>query len=208
MTGAPVPVRPSVPVHALVVAGGEGTRLAASAPEPVPVKPLLVDATGRRLIDRVLDACAVPGIVDRTVVAGEMDLPAGVVRVREDPPSGGPAAGIAAGVAALPPDADGDVLVLPADLADPAAVVAAFTAPGAGPGIVTAGGRLQPLLFRAPAADLRTACAGDLADAPVMRIVKRLHLPEVELPPEAVADIDTWADAVAHGWADGYGQKR
>ena len=44
-------------MYALIIAGGRGERLAASAPSPVPVKPLLRDATGRRLIDRVLDAC-------------------------------------------------------------------------------------------------------------------------------------------------------
>lgn len=193
-------------MYALVIAGGRGERLTASAPSPVPVKPLLADAAGRRLIDRVLDACAAAGITDRVVVAGEMDLPAGVTRVCEDPPLSGPAAGIAAGVAALPPDADGDVLVLPADLADPVAVVTALTAPGVTAGVVTAGGRLQPMLLRTSVPALRAACTGGLVDAPVMRVVKRLHLPEVDLPATAVADIDTWADAVAHGWADEYRQ--
>ncbi|AGP31564.1 NTP transferase domain-containing protein [Corynebacterium terpenotabidum] len=183
-------------MYALIIAGGRGERVAESAPEPVPVKPLLEDATGRRLIDRAVDACRDAELL--VVVAGEMDLPEGVVRVREDPPLAGPAAGIAAGVAALPGDDtdDTDVLVIPADLADPAAVVASLTAPG----VITAGGRLQPMLFRAPLPALRDACAGDLTDAPVMRILRHLDLPAIDLPEALVADIDTWADAVAHGY--------
>lgn len=187
-------------MYALVIAGGRGERLAASAPGQVPVKPLLRDATGCRLIDRVLDACLVPGAEGRIVVAGPMTLPADVVRVREDPPLSGPAAGIAAGVAALPSGYTGDVLVLPADLADPGPVVSVLTAPGVRSGIVTVDGRLQPLLFRASATDLRDACTGDLVDAPVMRIVRRLRLPGIPLPAPAVADVDTWDDALTHGF--------
>ena len=189
-------------MYALIIAGGRGERLAASAPSPVPVKPLLRDATGRRLIDRVLDACAVLPDCRQIVVAGEMPLPAETTRVREDPPLAGPAAGIAAGVAAIPADYTGDVLVLPADLADPASVVTALDRPG----IITAGGRLQPLLFRTAFPTLKNACVGDVTDAPVMRIVKKLHLPEIELPAATVADIDTWAEAAAHGYSNGYGQ--
>ena len=110
--------------------------------------------------------------------------------------------GIAAGVAAIPADYTGDVLVLPADLADPASVVTALDRPG----VITAAGRLQPLLFRASFPTLKDACVGDFTDAPVMRIVKKLHLPEIELPAATVADIDTWADAAAHGYSNGYGQ--
>lgn len=186
-------------MYALIIAGGRGERLAASAPGTVPVKPLLEDATGRRLIDRVLDACA---DAERIVVAAEMPLPDDVTRVREDPPLAGPAAGIAAGVAAIPADYTGDVLVLPADLADPASVVAALDRPG----VITSDGRLQPLLFRASLPALKEACVGDFTDAPVMRIVRKLHLPEIDLPAATVADIDTWADAAAHGYSNGYGQ--
>mgnify|MGYP002346199978 CR=1 FL=1 len=189
-------------MYALIIAGGRGERLATSAPGPVPVKPLLEDATGRRLIDRVLDACADLPDCTRVVVAGEMPLPSDVARVREHPPLAGPAAGIAAGVAAIPADHTGDVLVLPADLAEPAAVVAALDRHG----VVTAGGRLQPLLFRCDVTALRAACGTDLTDAPVMRVVKRLHLPEIGLPATAVADIDTRADAAAHGYGHGHGQ--
>jgi CTP:molybdopterin cytidylyltransferase MocA len=189
-------------MYALIIAGGRGERLAASAPTEVPVKPLLQDATGRRLIDRVLDACTVLPECRRIVVAGEMPLPDDVTRVREDPPLAGPAAGIAAGVTAIPADYTGDVLVLPADLAAPASVVAALDRPG----VITADGRLQPLLFRASCPALKDACVGDFTDAPVLRIVKELHLSEIELPAPTVADIDTWADAAAHGYSNGYGQ--
>lgn len=56
------------------------------------------------------------------------------------------------------------------------------------------------MLFRAPLPALRDACAGDLTDAPVMRILRHLDLPAIDLPEALVADIDTWADAVAHGY--------
>ncbi|AWT25439.1 hypothetical protein Csp1_06270 [Corynebacterium provencense] len=181
-------------MFAVIVAGGTGERLRASAPAPVPVKPLLEDATGRRLIDRVLDACT--SCRGRIVVSGPVPLPADVTLVREDPPLAGPAAGIAAGVGALPPDFTGDVIVLPADLARPEAVVAGLT----GPGVVSADGHLQPLIFRAPAGQLRAACSGNLVDAPVMRIIRALDLPVIRMSAATVADVDTWEDALEHGF--------
>ncbi|RRQ04150.1 NTP transferase domain-containing protein, partial [Corynebacterium bovis] len=88
-------------VHTVVVAGGAGRRLTASAPDPatLPPKPLLSDGAGRRLIDRALAAAPRGGSV--VVVGPPMPLPPHVHRVREDPPLSGPAAALAAGVAAL-----------------------------------------------------------------------------------------------------------
>lgn len=52
-------------VHTVVVAGGAGRRLTASAPDPatLPPKPLLSDGAGRRLIDRALAAAPRGGSV-------------------------------------------------------------------------------------------------------------------------------------------------
>jgi hypothetical protein len=62
------------------------------------------------------------------------------------------------------------------------------------------GGRLQPLLSAVRLADLRAATAGDLTDQPVMRILKHLGLPELPLPGGTATDIDTWQDALTHGY--------
>ncbi|WP_152352755.1 molybdenum cofactor guanylyltransferase [Brachybacterium subflavum] len=77
----------------IVLGGGEGRRLGGVS------KPDLV-VGGRRLVDRVLDAGA--GCAPRVVVAPEsVAVPDGVLRTLEDPPAGGPVAGIAAGLARL-----------------------------------------------------------------------------------------------------------
>lgn len=73
---------------------------------------------GRSLLAIAVDACAThDGIV---VVSPDLpdDVPADrVTRTLEDPPFGGPVAGIAAGLSALPPAAPGDqVLLLACDL--------------------------------------------------------------------------------------------
>ncbi|MGV0868104.1 NTP transferase domain-containing protein [Corynebacterium kalidii] len=198
-------------VHAVIVAGGAGSRLAASAPEDavadLPRKPLLPGPDGRRLIDRVLDATA--SCVGRVVVAPPLDLPglpADVVVTQEDPPLAGPAAALAAGVAALHGSrtvADTDlVLLLAADLVDPAESVEVLLAAAREEptGCVgTVDGRMQPLLSVVRSGALRAAVDGrDFTDAPVMALLRRLDLRETPLP--SAADIDTWDDAVTHGY--------
>ena len=187
--------------HAIIVAGGAGSRLHASAPARTPDKPLLTDCTGRRLIDTVLDACAAADCATRIVVGPPMDLPEDVLRTREDPPLAGPAAAVAAGVRVLETTGASDddlVLLLAADLVNPGRAVTALAADG--PGIGVTGGRLQPLLSAVRLADLRAATAGDLTDQPVMRILKHLGLPELPLPGGTATDIDTWQDALTHGY--------
>lgn len=195
--------------HAVIVAGGAGSRLAASAPVGTPLKPLLVDADGARLIDRVLAATA--GCRSRVVVAGEMDLPADVVRVREDPPMSGPAAAVVAGVRALPDAAPDDrVLLLAADLVDPAPAVAALlAAAGAGGaggdgavGVVD--GRFQPLLSVVRYGRLyELGRQDDFVDAPVMSLLRGLDLTRVDL--DSAADVDTWEEARDHGFGSELG---
>nr|WP_297424438.1 NTP transferase domain-containing protein [uncultured Actinotalea sp.] len=162
MTG-PGP-RATVPAHdAVVLAGGRGRRLGGvSKPE--------VRVDGRPLLDRVLDAT---GSARRVVVVGPADLARpGVRTVLEDPPDGGPVAGLDAGLRALGddpgaeyaggagdpdaadlPDAPaGHVLVLACDVPRaaelvPALQAAAVRAPDADVvWAVDAEGRGQPLL--------------------------------------------------------------
>lgn len=83
----------AVPVHdAIVLAGGRASRLGGDKPN--------VHVGGRRLLDHVLGATTG---ARRVVVVGPDDLLAGgrVSLVREDPPFGGPVAGLAAGLAQL-----------------------------------------------------------------------------------------------------------
>ena len=105
MTG--VPADPTAPRAAVILAGGQGRRLG-GRDKPA----LLVD--GRPLLDVALAAVAGAPIV---VVGPPRALPAGVLSAAEHPAGGGPAAGVAAGLAALPelPD-EAIVAVLAADL--------------------------------------------------------------------------------------------
>src|SRR5690606_12798035 len=100
---------PAVVRHdAVVLAGGTGRRLGGALKPQVTVR-------GRRLLDHVLDATA--GARRVVVVAPQtVPVPDGVVRTLENPPHGGPVAGIAAGLHALGVEAAPLVLVLACDL--------------------------------------------------------------------------------------------
>lgn len=89
--------RVTVPAHdAVVLAGGRGQRLGG-------VRKPEVRVDGRALLDRVLDAT---GSARRVVVVGPAELARpGVRTVLEDPPDGGPVAGLDAGLRALADDA-------------------------------------------------------------------------------------------------------
>ncbi|HEX6498545.1 MAG TPA: NTP transferase domain-containing protein [Micromonosporaceae bacterium] len=119
----------------MVLAGGAGRRLGGDA------KPTLTVA-GRPMLARVLDAVADAQV--RIVVGPpSLPLPQGVRRTREEPPGGGPVAGVAAGFAALAEGAAtglGYVALLAADL---------------------------PFLDRQSVAALRGALAGSSADGAV-----------------------------------------
>lgn len=84
----------------IVLAGGTGRRLGGACKPDVLV-------AGRRMLDHVLDGVA--GLRGRGLPAGrvvvvapqQVALPDGVLRALEDPPLGGPVAGVAAGLGAL-----------------------------------------------------------------------------------------------------------
>ncbi|HEY7224878.1 MAG TPA: molybdenum cofactor guanylyltransferase [Micromonosporaceae bacterium] len=94
---------------AVVLAGGTARRLGGLAKPALPIG-------GRPMLLRVLDA--VPGASPRVVVGPSSLaglLPGGVLLTREEPPDGGPVAGLAAGVR-LVPDEVAQVAVLSSDL--------------------------------------------------------------------------------------------
>lgn len=97
-TPGPARATPLPGLDAIVLAGGRARRLGGADKAHV-------ELDGRGLLAHVLDGLAATGLVGRAAVVGPSDaaddaaLP--LVRVQEDPPFGGPVAGIGAGLAAL-----------------------------------------------------------------------------------------------------------
>lgn len=180
---------------AVVLAGGEGTRLGGAEKWAVPV-------AGRPMLDHVL--AAVRG-ARRVVVVGPPGVDAHEhLRVQEVPALGGPAAGIAAGLAALL-NPVATVLVVACDqplaglaIEDLRASLAA--APAAdGAVLVAADGHRQPLLAVYRTAALGSAIARvnaerGLPGASMKALVGPLVLVEVPDVHGAAQDGDTWAD--------------
>ncbi len=183
---------------AVVLAGGEGRRLGGVS------KPDVIVA-GRRMLDRVLDA--VRHAHDVVVVGPASVVGPGVRSTLEDPPSGGPAAGIGAGLAALGAEGDVPVVVLACDAplvgtALPTLLAALAThADADGATLVAADGHRQPLaaVYRRPALraalDARAADGG-LHGCSMRRLLEPMRLVDVADTTGAARDGDTW-DAVA-----------
>lgn len=183
---------------AVVLAGGTGRRLGGA------VKPDVL-LHGRRLLDHALAATAGAGTVVVVAPAG-VAVPAGVRRTLEDPPLGGPVAGIAAGLDALGPAPAPLVLVLACDVPGAAGAVprlldAVRGATGAGPDgqspdgacLVDGAGREQWLVGAYRTAVLAAAlAAGDVRGTPVRALARRLRLAAVPALPRESADVDTW----------------
>ena len=201
---------------AIILAGGRSSRLGG-----VPKSGLIYD--GATLLERSLLAAGAAG---RAVVVGPDPggLPGGVLTCREEPPFAGPAAAIAAGLAALAADhasrhapAAPYTLVLACDMPRSADAVralaqaldasAAGTPEGDGPdGVmaVSADGRKQPLAGFYGTAVLQRSVADAasrdrLENASVFALLARLDVREVRVPPGSTDDVDTWDDASALG---------
>lgn len=176
----------------LVLAGGGGSRLGG-------VDKASLQVAGRRLLERVLEAGATSR---RTVVVGAVRVPAGVMRTLEDPPGGGPVAGIAAGLAALTHDAPAPWTVVIAVDQPEAAMAVDELLTGAGragaevdllcPHDET--GHPQWLLAAYRTSALRAALEplGSGHGTSVRRLVAGLRA--VEVRSAHVGDIDTWTD--------------
>lgn len=169
---------------AVVLAGGTARRLGGVD------KPAL-DVGGRSLLDGVLAAVVDAGRV--VVVGPPRDLPAHVAQVREDPPGGGPAAAVAAGLSEVRAPW---VALLAADLPLlTAGVVAALRRAAAGADgalLVDADGHDQVLTSVWSTGGLRTAAAGqDLHGAPLRALLRGLSVVRVPLADAGAAD---WFD--------------
>jgi molybdopterin-guanine dinucleotide biosynthesis protein A len=210
---------------AVILAGGRSSRLGG-----VPKQGLTYD--GDSLLRRSVAAAGGAGAAvvvgpDTAEVPGG-EVPAGFLRCREEPPFSGPAAAIAAGLAALAA-AGGSrpalTLVLACDMPNVGQAVAALKAalrsrgPGAGPaarkpsgqapdGVVAVSedGRRQPLVgFYSTAALQRSVAelesAGRLINGSVRALLASLDVQLVAVPAGSTADVDTWDDAAALGVA-------
>lgn len=197
-------------VDAVILMGGRAERLGGIVKGDLRVE-------GRTVLERVVAAAAV---ARGRVVVGEVGaskLPSGVVVVREEPAFSGPAAAVAAGVAALPPGTDGDdaVLLLAGDQPHVdeaiapllAALAGADAAAVDGAQAVDEGGRAQYLtsVVRRAALEAAIAKTGPLEGASMRRLVAALRLIDIRLPARATMDVDTWADARAAGATGGGG---
>jgi molybdopterin-guanine dinucleotide biosynthesis protein A len=211
-------------LDAIVLAGGRSSRLSG-----VPKAQLLW--RGATLLQNTVGAALDAG-ARRTVVVGPADGLAsgvedgsagGLVRVlfaREEPPFGGPAAAIAAGMRVLEqagPGADSAdaVLVLACDmpeigsavtelLASWPALTAAEKVPTQGAILLDPSGMRQPLaaIYSRPAlagavAGLRAS--GTLDGASMRALTSTLELLERPAPPGSTRDVDTWSDAAEFG---------
>ncbi|MGP7959262.1 molybdenum cofactor guanylyltransferase [Sanguibacter sp. A247] len=162
-----------------------------------------LDVGGRSILERVLDAttawpCVV--VADDPGPAVHARHP-GVRWVREDPPGGGPAAALAAGVAAAP-----DARVLVALAGDqpwagdvvPRLLAALHAAPEAEAALAVGGsGRRQPLLAAYRIAAVTAVLAGGAHGLPARALAEGLAVVEVPVTDLEVFDVDTPDDLAA-----------
>jgi molybdopterin-guanine dinucleotide biosynthesis protein A len=183
---------------AIVLAGGTARRMGGVA------KPLL-PVGGVPMLRRVLDAV---GDAGTRIVVGPADLSdilsglPNTILTMEDPPLGGPVAGIAAGLAMLGDEADA-VCVLAADLPmienrTIAYLAAALAArPDADVALVVdPGGHRQSLLarWRTPALHAALARLGEPAGASMRALLTGVIVVEVATGDDTHLDCDTDAD--------------
>ncbi|MGO1833031.1 MAG: molybdenum cofactor guanylyltransferase [Actinomycetaceae bacterium] len=192
---------------AIVLAGGRASRLGGVAKPDVRVG-------GRRMLDLVLEAVGADAGSDGddgrapvvVVAPGTVEVPDDVVLTLADPPFGGPACGVAAGLAALKGEAPADeLLVLACDLPGAGAIVRALL--GCGPlpddadGAVLTRDDGSPdwLALRVRTASLARAVEllGDPRNKAMRRLLAPLVLHPVPAPGALARDVDTWSDHAA-----------
>ena len=181
-------------VGAVILAGGGGQRLGG-------VSKADLRLGQRRLLDIVLSGLGPAVDGDAVVVAPrDVEVPPGVRRTLEDPPDGGPVAGLAAGLAAL---AGSHALVLVTAVDSPGLVdlapllVAALSARPDADGVVARGGEPAPFrqylqaVYRAGPLRRLLADAGQVRNRGVARTLRVLNLVEMPSPADLCRDIDT-----------------
>ena len=194
-------VAPRAVAAGIVVGGGGGERLGG-----VSKADLMLG--GERLIDRVcgalLEACGAGCVA---VVPPAVRVPDGVLRTLEDPPSGGPLAGIDAGLRALGAGDDVLVVVVSVDAPGVGAFLPALLEPVLREGVegrIVRGGDPEPFdqylmgVYRAAslrrAIDEAVAAYGSVRGVGVRRVLRALDVERVSVSADACRDIDTPED--------------
>jgi molybdopterin-guanine dinucleotide biosynthesis protein A len=181
-------------VDALILAGGRSSRLDHSDKQKLQIG-------GEPLLQRAVAAVKTAG-ARRIVIVGDEgvdDVPA----VREDPAFAGPVAAIAAGLRALPGDADA-VLVIACDMPLVAAALPVLLDAFAGDGVIAVDrGHRQQLVIVVRRAALAAAIdqLPTVVDASMRALLGTLDLVDVVVPEGSTDDIDTWDDAARFGAA-------
>jgi molybdopterin-guanine dinucleotide biosynthesis protein A len=179
--------RPTAPLAAVVLAGGQGRRLGGVD------KPAL-DVGGRSLLDRVLLGC--PEQTQLVVVGPPRATVRPVRWTREEPPGGGPVAGLAAGLLVVDAPV---VMVLAGDLPKVGAALtelvpaarAAIDAGRDGAWVVDGDGRGQPLVSCVATERLRAALPTHPRDRALHPVLVGLRLDPVTAPAGSTVDVDT-----------------
>ena len=170
---------------AIVLAGGEARRFGGDK--------ALVEFDGETLLARAVNAVSAARHI--VVVGEQRGAITGVEWTQESPAGGGPVAALAAGLAAIGPDAEPLVAVLASDLpfVDPGAVKSLIEAAGGRDGAVSVdeGDNLNPLLavYRTPRLRSVLSANASLTGAALLRVLSVLELAEVPL--RAARDVDT-----------------
>lgn len=178
----------------LLLTGGTGRRLGG-------VDKATVDLGATTPLQRVLET--LPADVPVIVVGDAIATDRAVTFLREDPPGGGPAAAIAAGLAAVDTDLVGILAVdMPWAVPIITSAVTALDRDSAAEAVVPVGpdGRRQPLCsaWRTGALRRTIALLGSMDGRPVRDLLGRVHVRDVSVTaPEDLADIDTPED-LAH----------
>lgn len=182
------PAAASRGVGAVVLAGGGAVRLDGA-------DKAAVEIAGRTLLEHALEALVdVPDVV---VVGEQVPTSRPVSFVREEPPGGGPAAAVLAGLRGFP-HAPAQVVVLAVDMPFVTAgtvrrLLAAATGDGAR--LVDRDGRRQQLCAAYSVAALRgRAGESDVHGWSMGRLLHGLAATDVPAEGEEAFDVDTWDD--------------
>ncbi len=187
---------------AIILAGGGGRRLGGFSKSDLKID-------GTRFLDQIVETLREDGIPEeRIVVVGpdSLEVPAGIALTFEDPPRGGPGAGIVAGLKFLGYEGAADptddlVLITTCDAPFSAsarrALADALTKTDADVAAVRdRAGVLQQLLavYRVQALLDAIAEAPATHNRAVKKLVADLKFVEVEVDPHVEIDVDTWDD--------------
>lgn len=179
---------PAVPTTAVVLCGGESRRFGSDKTR--------ADFGGVPVLDALLSS--LPSEWDVLCVGPERATDrAGVRWTREDPPGGGPVAGLAAALGEVEAPVTvllgGDMPCAGAVAVELATALADLTDIDTVAG-VDAEGRVQPLLAAYRTAALRAALPPEPGGTPLRRLLDGLRVHRVEVPARATQDIDTPED--------------